>query len=278
MRPRIPAFISILRPHNMLASAFAVVAGSIIAHGNNSAELAVTAVLAGLVTGTGNILNDCFDLAVDRVNKPDRPLPSGRMTPRAAIAWYLALSVLVTTAAGILVPRGVGTLIIAWQIALAVYARWCKRWLVIGNLVVAAISASAFLAGSMLAHNARAALVPGVIAFVFVLCREIVKGAEDVQGDRQGNVRTLAVVRGAPLAGTTAAALMLLLAMLLPVPAVAAHYRASYLVVMELMVAPILLSGAARVAASNSRHDFTLTSRTLKLGMFLGIAAIALGA
>ncbi|HKW15492.1 MAG TPA: geranylgeranylglycerol-phosphate geranylgeranyltransferase [Candidatus Krumholzibacteria bacterium] len=275
---RAPAHLSILRPHNMLASALAVVAGNVIAHGNGGTVLIVTAVLAALVTGAGNILNDCFDLEVDRINKPGRPLPSGRITPRAAVAWYLVISVAVTTAAAMLVPRDVGALIIVWQVALACYARWCKRWLIVGNVLVAAISSSAFLAGALVALDPGAALIPGLIAFSFVMCREIVKGAEDVEGDRKGNVHTLAVVMGAPRAGTVAAVLMLLLAALMPVPALTAHYRAPYLLVMELLVAPTLLSGAMRVASSTDKHAFTLTSRMLKLGMFLGIAGIALGA
>jgi len=278
MSTRSLAYLSILRPHNMLASALAVAAGSVIARGNMDLALAVTAGLAALVTGTGNILNDCFDLAVDRINKPGRPLPSGRITPRGAIAWYMMLSVLVTTAAATLLARDVGALIIAWQLALAIYARWCKRWLVVGNLVVAAVSASAFLAGSLLAHNPGAALIPGAMAFLFVVCREIVKGAEDVEGDRQGGVRTLAVVLGAGKAGTVAAVLMLVLAALIPIPALTAHYHATYLMAMEILVAPVLLMGAMRIAASTEQRDFTITCRALKLGMFLGIAAIALGA
>jgi geranylgeranylglycerol-phosphate geranylgeranyltransferase len=275
---RVPAHIAILRPHNMLASALAVVAGNVIARGNGGAFLVTTAVLAALVTGAGNILNDCFDLAVDRINKPGRPLPSGRITPRAAIAWYMIISVAVTTACAMLVPRDVGTLIIGWQVALACYARWCKRWLIVGNIVVAAISASAFLAGALVAHNPTAAVIPGLIAFFFVVCREIVKGAEDVEGDRTGNVRTLAVVMGAPRAGNVAGVLMLILAALLPVPALIDHYGAAYLLVMELGVAPVLLIGALRVSDSRLRRDFILTSRMLKLGMFLGIAGVALGA
>jgi len=272
------AYFSILRPHNMLASALAVVAGNVIAHGSGGVLLTVVAILTAMVTGTGNILNDCFDLEVDRVNKPGRPLPSGRLTPRVAIGWYMVLSITVTTAAAMLVPRGVGMLLIGWQVALAVYARWCKRWLVAGNLMVAAIASSAFFAGAWLTDEPGAACIPAAIAFVFVVCREIVKGAEDVEGDRIGNVRTLAVVMGAPRAGNVAAGMMLLLAASLPIPALAAHYRASYLLAMELFVAPILLSSALRVAGSDRRRDFTLTSRALKTGMFLGIAAIALGA
>jgi geranylgeranylglycerol-phosphate geranylgeranyltransferase len=215
---------------------------------------------------------------VDRINKPLRPLPSGRITPRAAIASYLLISVAVTTACALLVPRDVGTLIIGWQVALACYARWLKRWLVVGNVVVAAISASAFLAGALVARNPMAAVIPGLIAFFFVLCREIVKGAEDVEGDRKGNVHTLAVVMGAPRAGTVAAILMLLLAASLPVPALIDRYGTGYLLVMELLVAPVLLIGALRISDSRLRRDFSVTSRMLKLGMFVGIAAIWLGA
>jgi geranylgeranylglycerol-phosphate geranylgeranyltransferase len=278
MRTRGLAFILILRPHNMLASALAVVAGHVIARGGAAGEVVTVALLAALVTGGGNILNDFFDLNVDRINKPRRPLPSGIITPRAALAWYGILSVATTTGAVFLVSRDVGWLIVLWQVALALYARWCKRWLMVGNLLVAAISSSAFVAGALVARHPRAALIPAAIAFAFVLCREIVKGAEDVEGDRGGGVRTLAVVFGVEKAGTLAAMLMLTLAALLPVPALAAHYRAGYLLTMELWVAPVLLGSAVRVAASSNRRDYTLTTRALKLGMFLGIVAIALGA
>jgi geranylgeranylglycerol-phosphate geranylgeranyltransferase len=111
-----------------------------------------------------------------------------------------------------------------------------------------------------------------------VLCREIVKGAEDVDGDRSGGVRTLAVVLGERRAGSIAATLMLVLAVLIPLPALTEHYRAGYFFAMELFVVPVLLLSAMRVAGSESRDDFTATSRSLKLGMFVGIAAIALGA
>lgn len=275
---RATAFVSILRPHNMLASALAVVAGAHIAGGIRADGLVTAAVLAALVTGAGNILNDCFDAHVDLVNKPHRPLPSGRITRGAALAWYGVLSVAATAGASFLLPRAPGLLIMAWEVALALYAGWCKRWLFAGNLLVAAISCSAFFAGAMLAHDARAAVIPAAIAFVFVLCREIVKGAEDVEGDRGGGVRTLAVVWGAGRAGTVAATLMLLLAVLIPLPALAAHYRAGYFLAMELFVVPVLLAGAMRVSGSNDRGAFALTSRMLKLGMFVGIAAIALGA
>jgi geranylgeranylglycerol-phosphate geranylgeranyltransferase len=275
---RAAAFVTILRPHNMLASALAVVAGAYVVARGPVPGLPVVAGLAALATGAGNILNDCFDLAVDRVNKPRRPLPAGDITRRAALAWYGVLSLVAAAGALWLVPRDVGALVIGWQAALALYARWCKRRLVAGNVLVAAVSSSAFFAGAMQAGDAWAALIPAAMAFAFVLCREVVKGAEDLEGDRRGGVRTFAVALGARRAGTMAALLMLALAALIPLPALVAGYRAGYLLVMAGLVVPVLLLGALRVAGSDQQRDYARTSRALKLGMFAGIAAIVLGA
>jgi geranylgeranylglycerol-phosphate geranylgeranyltransferase len=130
----------------------------------------------------------------------------------------------------------------------------------------------------MAAGNAPAALVPAAIAFAFVLCREIVKGGEDLEGDMACGVRTIAVTAGRPLAGRTAAVLMLALAVLIPIPVLTLHYRVGYFVLMEGVVVPALLFGATRVADATDRSVFGRTSRALKLAMFVGIVAIAAGA
>src|SRR5678816_439137 len=70
MRARLPAHLSILRPHNMLASALAVVAGNSIARGGMTRDVVVTAALAALVTGAGNILN----LSLIHISEPTRLL------------------------------------------------------------------------------------------------------------------------------------------------------------------------------------------------------------
>jgi geranylgeranylglycerol-phosphate geranylgeranyltransferase len=217
-------------------------------------------------------------VAIDRVNKPSRPLPSDRMSPGAARVLYLACSIAVTAGAVLLTPVRVAALVMAWQAALFVYARWCKRWLVVGNLVVAAVASSAFLAGALVAGDARAAAVPAGIAFAFVVCREIVKGGEDLEGDRASGVRTVAVTLGRPRAGGVAALLMLAVATLLPLPALAGHYALPYFLLMGGFVTPTLVAGAVAVAGAHDRRAFGRTSRALKLAMFVGIAAIAAGA
>ena len=56
-------------------------------------DVAVVAVAMALFYTAGMVLNDLLDLAVDRRERPERPLPSGRIAPRAAMAAVVALFV-----------------------------------------------------------------------------------------------------------------------------------------------------------------------------------------
>ena len=277
MLRRIVAHLEILRPHNMLAAAFAVYAGYHAAGGRGADGVVWLAALCALATGGGNAANDAFDADIDRVNKPKRPIPSGRMSTRAALVWYAVLSLATAVLALLQLPRPLATIVLVWQVSLFLYARWLKRRWPAGNIAVAAISASALLGGALAAGDVNAAAIPMAIAFAFVACRELVKGAEDIDGDRAAGARTLAAVAGKATAARTAAAAMLLVAILLPLPSVAGFYRPAYAVVMLLAVVPALVAGAVTVARSREKMHFARTSQLLKLAMFAGLAAIVAG-
>ncbi len=277
MLRRIVAHIEILRPHNMLAAAFAVYAGFHAAGGRGVDAVAWLAALCALATGGGNVANDAFDAGIDKVNKPKRPVPSGRITVRAALRWYGILSLVTALAALALLPRALAVVVLAWQLSLFLYARWLKRTWPAGNVAVATISASALLGGAVAAGDARAAAIPMAVAFAFVACRELVKGAEDIDGDRAAGARTLAVVAGKEVAARTAAVAMLIVAALLPLPSVTGTYRPAYAVVMLLAVVPALVAGAVSVMRSREKRDFARTSQLLKLAMFAGLVAIVAG-
>lgn len=277
MLRRIVAHLEILRPHNMLAAAFAVYAGYHAAGGRGADGILWLAALCALATGGGNAANDAFDADIDRVNKPKRPIPSGRMSVRAALVWYAVLSVGTAILALMVLPRALALVVLAWQASLFLYARWLKRTWPAGNIAVAVISASALCGGAMAAGEPRAGAIPMAVAFAFVACRELVKGAEDIDGDSTAGARTLAVVAGKNAAARTAAAAMLLVAILLPLPSVAGFYRPAYAVVMLLAVVPALVAGAVTVARSHEKIHFARTSQLLKLAMFAGLFAIVAG-
>lgn len=278
MLTRLVAAVEITRPHNMAAAALSVTVGYAVAGGRDVNEALVAAGVTALVTGAGNVINDYFDVSIDRVNKPRRPLPSERLGRRGALVYYAALTVAACVAAAILLPARLAWMVAAWQAALFVYAARAKRVFLAGNVLVAAIASSAFLAGSILAGDPGAAQVPMAIAFVFVLSREVVKGGEDLAGDAAGGVSTLAVRLGPQRAAAVAAGLMLSLAAALPVPALAGYYGPTYFWLMEALVVPLLVVAAVWVVRRPERRAFARVSWMLKAGMFVGILAIAAGA
>jgi geranylgeranylglycerol-phosphate geranylgeranyltransferase len=277
MVKRLLASIEISRPHNMLVAAFGVAAGYVISGGDSREEIWPTALFTALVTGAGNIINDYYDVKIDSVNKPRRPLPSGRMSVRAASVLYITATALITAGAYSFLPPRVFALICLWQLALYVYARRVKRIFVAGNLLVTLVTSSVFLAGALVAENAAAAAVPVAIAMAFILSRELVKGLEDVEGDRAAGVATAAIVVGTERTVMAASGLMLALVCVLPLPTLAGHYGALYLWVMELTVVPGLLAASYLILRHAGKRSFSRVSWLLKIMMFFGVLAMGVG-
>jgi geranylgeranylglycerol-phosphate geranylgeranyltransferase len=277
MPGRILVYLEILRPHNMLVAAFAIVTGFYAAGGRDASAVTWLAALCALATGAGNVANDVFDADIDRVNKPRRPIPSGRMSPRAAGVFYAVLSCVVVLLALVNLPIALIAIVLAWQAALFLYARWLKRAWPAGNLAVATIAASALIGGGMAADGIKSAVLPAAITFAFVWCRELVKGLEDVAGDRAAGARTLAVLAGSATAARIAAASMWLVAIALPLPSVVGVYHTAYGLIMLACVAPALIIGATTAIRAGDARAFARVSRWLKLAMFAGLAAIIAG-
>lgn len=269
--------IEISRPHNMLVAAFGAAVGYVISGGKAASEVWPTALFTALVTGAGNIINDYHDVQIDRINKPRRPLPSSRMSTRTARVLYAVSTVLITIGAFAVLPLRVAGLVVAWEAGLYIYARWAKRIFLAGNLLVASIASSAFVAGGLLTGNFNAVILPIGIAFVFVCSRELIKGAEDVEGDCMAGVDTAAVVVGVQRAAMWASFLMLSLVALIPLPTMVNYYGSMYLWVMEVAVVPGLVVASYMILKHPGKRTFGRVSWILKVEMFFGILAVGLG-
>jgi len=260
----------------MLAALLCVLSGYYVAGGRESSLILYPLLFTSLVTGAGNIINDYFDIDIDRVNKPRRPLPSGRLTTRWALVSYAVLTVGVTIASFIILPVIVASIFVAWEALLFAYAVKAKRVLIIGNVLVAATTSSAFWLGALIAGTPAASVLPFCIAFLFILSREIVKGAEDIDGDARASVATIAVVHGVDAARLTAIVVMLLLVILITAPGVLETYGKGYFWTMEGLVIPALIVSIFMMIRNPVSVTFNRVSWILKAGMFFGIFAIAI--
>jgi geranylgeranylglycerol-phosphate geranylgeranyltransferase len=180
--------LEILRPFNCLMAGAAAIIGLLIAGGFDAEAFVLIFLAVFLITGAGHAVNDYYDREIDAVNRPTRPLPSGRISPRSALTYSLLLFVTGCIMAGTLN-----------QICLAVaalnstllffYARNLKATPLAGNLCVAYLTGSTFIFGGA-AHGLlgmEANLVPAGLSFLATMSREIAKDIEDAEGDCQGS-------------------------------------------------------------------------------------------
>ncbi|MDD2754669.1 MAG: UbiA family prenyltransferase, partial [Methanothrix sp.] len=85
------AYWEILRPFNCMMAAAAAIIGLAIARGLDPLAAALIFLTVFLITGAGNAINDYYDRDIDAINRPGRPIPSGRMSARAAFYYSLVL-------------------------------------------------------------------------------------------------------------------------------------------------------------------------------------------
>lgn len=191
---RLAGFITITRPINSFVAGLAAIVAYLIDTGTVIPESLLLFFIVALITAAGNVINDFFDAEIDAINRPDRPIPSGSVSRGAARGFAITLFL-----AGILVsfftnPLCVGIAIFNVVLLIA-YAAKLKSTPFIGNIVVAYLSASIFLFGGALnGFDGLVLIIPiAAITFFAMVSRELLKDAEDVEGDRAGGADTLPI-------------------------------------------------------------------------------------
>ena len=136
----------------MMAAAAAII-GLAIAGGLEPWAVALIFLVVFLITGAGNAVNDYYDREIDSVNRPSRPIPSGRILPRTAFRYSLALFAVGCIMAG-LVSQICLAVAVFNSALLFFYARNLKATPLAGNISVAFLTGSTFLFGGAAAGPA----------------------------------------------------------------------------------------------------------------------------
>lgn len=258
------AYFEILRPVNGIMASIAVVLGAVIG-GAAGVEILLAAISAFLISGAGMVINDYYDVKIDKVNRPARPLPSGRISMRA-VAIY----------AGVLFGLGVGLSLFfnIAVIALAVgnsvleilYAWRIKRLPLLGNVLVSWLVGSTYIYGALLTGQLFGASILAGVAFFANMAREVYKTATDYEGDRKGGARTVAVVLGSDRAKRLGDSFAILASLLSIALFVYGIFGLVYLVIQ--LVAVTVYASALFASAS-------VAEKRTKQGMVIGLVAIA---
>jgi len=269
--------LELLRPLNV-GIVFLTIAAAVILAGVAVAQwpTILLASLAGaLIAGGGNAINDYFDLEIDRVNRPNRPLPRGAATQLGAL-WLWG----VTSGIGLLLSAslGAGTLAIAlfWVISLYFYSKSLKRTVLAGNILVGIMTGLAFVFGGVAVGHAERSFFPALFAFLINVARELVKDVEDLEGDAKGNAGTLPVKYGVKPALVLASLIITLLIVATFLPYSSGMYSFNYLALV-LVVNAALLYVIVSMWKDRSPANLGKLSMILKVDMVGGLVAIFLG-
>jgi 4-hydroxybenzoate polyprenyltransferase len=195
---RLGAHVQIWRPYTLSYVGLLGVGGATLAdHDLPAGRLLAAWAVPTLGWLAGHYGGDYFDRDLDAAAKPHRPIPSGRVSPRTALACMV----------GCVGAGGVISTAVNWRIAVVVaaalalgvgYSRWLKAGGLGGNAVRGVLSALALLSGAMMARPFPPWTVLPVAA-VFLLHdtgSNLVGTVRDVDGDRAGGYRTAAVRYG----------------------------------------------------------------------------------
>lgn len=175
-----------------------------------------------MIAAAGNIINDYFDVRADRINRPERTIIMKHIKRRWAIVFHWALNFV---AFGIAIHLGL-VLDTFWYVFIHLlsinflwfYSMHLKRTLVIGNVVIALLTALVpVLVGIYYQDYFRTVIIEeaypfhlnnykffplyigfgfGLFAFILNWTREIIKDMEDVKGDLVLKARTIPIVYG----------------------------------------------------------------------------------
>jgi geranylgeranylglycerol-phosphate geranylgeranyltransferase len=87
----VKAYLEIIRPSVLFLSVFAVIVGALVVGYFDVFHIAIASIVALLIAGAGNTVNDYYDHKIDRMNKPKRPIPSGRLKRKNALIFAAIL-------------------------------------------------------------------------------------------------------------------------------------------------------------------------------------------
>ncbi|MBN1167114.1 MAG: UbiA family prenyltransferase [Methanospirillaceae archaeon] len=272
-------YLVITRPVNAVVAGLAGILAFFIATGTVTPVVFACFLMIACITAAGNVINDYFDVAIDAINRPQRPIPAGLISKNGAL-WYAVLLFFVGNAIGLytgfFIPFCIG---LVNSILLVLYAWRLKSMPVLGNIAVSYLSASIFLFGGAFAglSGVMANIAVSGATFFVMMTREILKDCEDVAGDAAGGAVTLAIKAGIPVCSRIA----LLFSLLGVATSLVLYFRWGVWYLFGIIPVDLLLITGSVLACNCSDSSCIRKKKSttiLKAGMFASLVIFTLSA
>lgn len=265
------------RPLTSLTGGLAVLLGGYVAGTGAWADIGLAMLATILISMAANAWNDYLDIDIDRINQPQRPLPSGMVSPRSAWVFSLALTLASLLIAAFINAAAFAIALVS-TILLYLYSWKFKSTVLFGNFTIAAISAMSAVFGGVAAGNARPSLWLAAVILTAIMGREILKTLADYEGDLHHRCRTIATAWGRRPARII---FFLLAAVTIVMMMLTYHfggYRPVYALVVAVGVYPVLLYVLLRLTRYRTGPQLERLSQLMKYDFLIWFTAVLLGA
>jgi len=197
------ALISLIRPVNSVMIGFAVIVGVAVVEPSKilSLESMLGFFTGFFVSSYSMVINDVYDIEIDRINSPNRPIPSGTMSLMQANMFAAVLLLIGFASASFISLTNIAVAalfgLIAWG-----YSYWGKKRGLSGNMMVAASMAVPYVFGGVAIGKGSDVMLwsLALTSFLAGTGREVVKTISDVEGDKARDVRSIAITKGEKMA------------------------------------------------------------------------------
>lgn len=241
--------------------------------------------------GFGNIQNDVLDFESDKKNRPNRPLPSGRISVGAAKTAWIVMAIL-TVACGLadgILSGAYATpslFFAALVLLLIAYNKKLKHIPLLKNMTVAFLCTTPLILTLIypiipretdiepMSLSAKFGFLYPAMMFAFLLTtvREIYKDLEDESGDLMAGIITFPIAAGAPTARRLAGAILVFTWMLLPLPTIQGYYSTIFLILTLATLTPTF----ATILIQTQKQNYRKSQKLVKISMFVGLIALVI--
>jgi 4-hydroxybenzoate polyprenyltransferase len=231
-----------------------------------------------LTAAAGYVINDYYDIKIDYINKPQRVVIGRLITRRLAIALHTGLNVLALVLA-MFVSKNLAIVVLVSSFALWAYANQLKRTLLIGNVLIAALTGLSTLimyfavpTGYFTSTLKQLLLLYSLFAFILSFIREVIKDMEDMDGDARYLCKTLPIVVG--IRNTK----IILLASVSTLVAVlwleTDHISQQLHLYLKTIIIPLSFMLAIGIVLSTQTHHFRKLSNLCKWMLLTGVVSM----
>lgn len=239
-------------------------------------NILLACISGGFITAAANAINDYYDVNIDKINKPSRPLSSGKIQLHHAKFFAIFLFIIGLILALFIRPLAL-LIALFTSVLLYFYSFYFKRTILWGNLIVSFITGLAFIYGGVAVYNLKIAIIPAGFAFFYHFGREILKDIEDMKGDRSDNANTFPIRFGLNPSRWLITVIFLSLVFLTFLPYIYIIFGLIYLIIVCLGVNLFLFFVIFSMWENPSKENLHRLSEWLRLDMLVGLLAILAG-